>query len=1079
MFKKQLAILLSVVFLFSIISVFPISAKDLLGDVNSDGSINQYDYILVKRHYFGTYSLSATESVLADVNRDKRINQYDYVLIKRHYFGTYTISQPDNDESSGDNDVILEQVPNIVSAGKQYTASPSASASYEDTYNAELTDGVYGKSSSYSAGVFCGYSSNVIITVDLKDDGIDLNKFEMSVLSTSDAGINLPSSIAVYGSDTQSDWNKLGNMIIPEYKEGVVLRASLELEVTVSYRYIRYEVYKKASWVFIDEIFVYSSIPKFIESTKGKLEQIYNKDATTDSVINSNVNSVFSGKNVNTSIGMAPVSAKCDYTINSSSYDFRTGNPSNFLTNGNITGSAFEREVWVGINAEKATDITVDLGVVRDDVFAFKLHAFNRPSSSINLPDYVDISVSNNGTSFVKIGRSYAIDSDQENYAFTISLDKCVNARYVRFSMPKGNGYAWVEEVEVYANTKDESKIDGMYSTFDFVTTSTPSYWENGSDYYVNQNLILGLPQQIVSNGFISYEEGDRANTPETSTILTDGQKTNDDYCYNGEWFHFVSGDGRSIYYDLGHISSISSFSVRLLDYPDWAIHLPDNVKLVLSEDGKNWYVAASVTPASNDDTIVDMTYTLGKPYRARYAMIYLQVGVHVFLDEITVNGTKNTFGASSLSALEKYSINVGEYESLGYTAPDDSLLGGAEDICLIYHNAFTANESYFKPYVAYTDKDGNIVDTLFDGYLFLPSTAPLPSGGRPYGTNYASDWNGLFDQLFKSGVNFDALNKTAETTKKSLGIGELKLKVYVAIPHMDVNLYDFGDIDLDGDNESLTTLEGRVYVARAYAERVIEEFDAMGYQNLELCGFYWFHEEISGADVETSKAVNAMFDEIGYQLFWIPYFNASGYSRWEEFGFDVCCYQPNYAFSITVDKSRLPIAVDAALRYGMCLEIETDDSALGDIRFFQKYMDYLSYGVDYGYMNGAIHMYYQSIGLFGKASLSDDSRVRLLYDYTYQFIKGILDNEPDVLPTVSVSGKMNTTISGTLVNESNPLTIYRVSNTSSHGTVSISENGEFVYYPNKEFKGTDSFTYQISNYLGWSEECTVIIEVE
>ena len=62
-----------------------------LGDVNADGAINQYDYILVKRHYFGTRILNDTEMKPADVNNDEKVDQYDYILICRHYFGTYVI----------------------------------------------------------------------------------------------------------------------------------------------------------------------------------------------------------------------------------------------------------------------------------------------------------------------------------------------------------------------------------------------------------------------------------------------------------------------------------------------------------------------------------------------------------------------------------------------------------------------------------------------------------------------------------------------------------------------------------------------------------------------------------------------------------------------------------------------------------------------------------------------------------------------------------------------------------------------------------------------------------------------------
>ncbi len=61
------------------------------GDVNDDGEINQYDYILVKRHYFQTRILTDAEMLAADANNDGAINQYDYILIRRHYFKTFTI----------------------------------------------------------------------------------------------------------------------------------------------------------------------------------------------------------------------------------------------------------------------------------------------------------------------------------------------------------------------------------------------------------------------------------------------------------------------------------------------------------------------------------------------------------------------------------------------------------------------------------------------------------------------------------------------------------------------------------------------------------------------------------------------------------------------------------------------------------------------------------------------------------------------------------------------------------------------------------------------------------------------------
>ncbi|MBR6563632.1 MAG: DUF4855 domain-containing protein [Clostridia bacterium] len=62
-----------------------------IGDINSDGVIDTYDYVLCKRIYFETYYPTAEERILADVNRDGTIDVYDCILVRRHYFGTYVI----------------------------------------------------------------------------------------------------------------------------------------------------------------------------------------------------------------------------------------------------------------------------------------------------------------------------------------------------------------------------------------------------------------------------------------------------------------------------------------------------------------------------------------------------------------------------------------------------------------------------------------------------------------------------------------------------------------------------------------------------------------------------------------------------------------------------------------------------------------------------------------------------------------------------------------------------------------------------------------------------------------------------
>lgn len=61
------------------------------GDINEDGKVDSYDYILAKRMHFKTYLPYDTELGYADVNHDSYVDVYDYILIKRIYFGTYTV----------------------------------------------------------------------------------------------------------------------------------------------------------------------------------------------------------------------------------------------------------------------------------------------------------------------------------------------------------------------------------------------------------------------------------------------------------------------------------------------------------------------------------------------------------------------------------------------------------------------------------------------------------------------------------------------------------------------------------------------------------------------------------------------------------------------------------------------------------------------------------------------------------------------------------------------------------------------------------------------------------------------------
>jgi hypothetical protein len=66
-------------------------SKFVLGDVNGNGEIEKYDYILVKRAVMKTVWLTEVQKRASDVNNNGETEKYDYILIKRHVMKTYTI----------------------------------------------------------------------------------------------------------------------------------------------------------------------------------------------------------------------------------------------------------------------------------------------------------------------------------------------------------------------------------------------------------------------------------------------------------------------------------------------------------------------------------------------------------------------------------------------------------------------------------------------------------------------------------------------------------------------------------------------------------------------------------------------------------------------------------------------------------------------------------------------------------------------------------------------------------------------------------------------------------------------------
>ena len=249
---------------------------------------------------------------------------------------------------------------------------------------------------------------------------------------------------------------------------------------------------------------------------------------------------------------------------------------------------------------------------------------------------------------------------------------------------------------------------------------------------------------------------------------------------------------------------------------------------------------------------------------------------------------------------------------------------------------------------------------------------------------------------LYKTNYNLDALDKIVGDVKKALGLNDYRIAVTVCIPTLNRGFIN-QDYNNDGIIEDMTTLEGLKIVTDWFMSEIEARFKAAKYENLNLDGYYWEYECIEYQkpfEIELIKYTSNKCHEKGYLLSWIPWNNACGYQEWDELRFDVACMQPNYAWYDYPKQVIEEIAAESKL-LGMSVEMEIHPSAPYSELYFENYMEYLKGGITSGYMN-SLNFYYQggTPGEYYNACYGDGQYVRVIYDYTYKYIKGFLSIE-------------------------------------------------------------------------------------
>ncbi len=946
----------------------------------------------------------------------------------------------------------------LISAGIAYTTSVEAGENYPDSYGIELTDGMTAPrgSADYNDNNYSGYlgSAPLEVILDLSDVHTRIYEVRMGYLSTTNAGIAPPSEVEVLVSADGSTFTPAGKMTVPEFVEGDRLEAVFTSEYYLTAKYVKLIIHKMNSWIFIDEICVISDEESKLSADEKFLEAIktaYDKLGTVK----------YEGKNTpDKEMALQLVSQGCDYTVSDEAVKEFPDN-GKYLTDGSLTG-VYELGKWVGYSGEGAVTVTIDLGETRDDLSEFRLICYANNNTERYMPVAVTYSVSNDNSDFTDIGRVYGVHSGQNVYEFPLVLGTCAEGRYVRFTLEETDTKMFlIEEAAVYAHT-GISSAGSFYDPLVFDTAVKE--WDKISGDKVN--LIKGNIQQIFIPEHVTGVVSNNLSKPDTP-VITDGKKATGNDIHNGQFFKFQSAAAPiEIYFDLGNIAAVSSFTAQFTHRMPWGVQAPYEITVFLSDDANTWYKAGSadLKPIS-DAALVEVSLTMKKAVQARYICFYFLTCNWVGIGELEAFGTT---AAGNAPTLANSGLDTREKSAIGYKEPDADLLGGAKDLCLLYHgpklDGFTVEKLI--PYLAYVDTDGNITDTMFDSFLFLNSGG-YPSGNKPSEGYTESDIKWIVDDLFTENKNLLALEQAAGQVKDALDLeADYKYGLTVAL------YMPYGEsMDVQ---DKLAEVEKQI-------ERFEEKYREYNFKNIELVGYYWFNEGVYPEEdepalvTEVSKLVHAK----GVDFFWIPWFCASGVDAWQDHGFDIACMQPGYVFNEEVLDSRLEYAANTAKYYGMGIEIEIASATFQNEKLYRRYLEYLAGGAKYGYMENCVHMYYQEILCYYNAAKSGDEKVRLIYDYTYQFIKGTLSVNPEALEDVSVKGGKNEPVFGQVMADVPSEYTFDMVTMPESGTVSLANDGTFTYFPEKDFTGKVTFTYTYNAGFGESEICTAEITVE
>lgn len=482
-----------------------------------------------------------------------------------------------------------------------------------------------------------------------------------------------------------------------------------------------------------------------------------------------------------------------------------------------------------------------------------------------------------------------------------------------------------------------------------------------------------------------------QTTTTGPSDSLFSSQESQYNYPITGSslWHAFLRQTGRDITVTLPQNSSIQTISIQFEQLTTSGIYYPNHVDFEANDEGQ-WYKVASessVVPLTDKRTTTQ-TFTVHlNGLQTNQIRIHFPVNVWVFARRLEVWGTPRPGGTPELPS------GATVVPSPAAPPRNDEITSsrGIHNMLLVYNDGYgnlgTWSPTDFAPLIGYTSQSGQVLGPMFDTMLFLPFTNLNSS---------QQSWQSYLQNLFTKGQQLDALNTAVGERNQLLGTYSQSEKVVLDIPYPTFGSGNWGyangqNITFNSTPSDPSALSGRNNAINWYVQTLLSDWNSANLSNLQLVGFYWYQEDVDyGSPGEVTLVTNtaSLVHQLGYGLYWIPYYDAPGLTIWKQLGFDEAFLQPNFIEQgASADLSRVADADAYAKQLGLGVELELS----GDITSStvqSLYSETINQMETDGMTSSVPHAYYNDPKDFITSASSTDSGTRSLYDQTYSFMQ-------------------------------------------------------------------------------------------